>query len=123
MRMTRTLAGRLRRRAAALGLWLAWLAAAPAAWAAVAGIEERTAEETASKLVAIGKDVLYPLGAMTIFGAVALTAFKIIVTAHKPEERVQALSAIPYILGGGIALGAVMLLAGFALGLMVRAGQ
>ncbi|MGQ9533430.1 MAG: hypothetical protein ACUVTQ_11625 [Desulfotomaculales bacterium] len=103
--------------------WLfAWLlAAAPAG--AVAGIAEQTAEQTAEKLLNVVKDIIQPLGALVIFAAITWTAFKLVATANKPQERAEALAAIPYILGGGIALGAVMLLAGFVVGLMTKAGQ
>lgn len=99
----------------------AWLAAVTPAWA-VGGIAEQSAEETASKLLAVVQDIIQPIGALVIFGAIAWTAFKLIVTANKHQERAEVLGAIPYILGGGIALGAVMLLAGFVVGLMVKAG-
>ncbi|MGQ9713024.1 MAG: hypothetical protein ACUVRC_10305 [Desulfotomaculales bacterium] len=103
--------------------WLfAWfLAAAPAG--AVAGIAEQTAEQTAEKILGVVKDIIQPIGALVIFAAIAWTAFKLVATANKPQERAEALGAIPYILGGGIGLGAVMLLAGFVVGLMVKAGQ
>jgi len=97
------------------------LAVAPA-WA-VGGVAEKTAEETASTLVNVVKDIIQPLGALMIFAVVAYTAFKLVATAHKPNERAEAMGALPYILGGGIALGAVMLLSGFIVGLMQKAGQ
>lgn len=95
--------------------------AAPAL--AVGGIAEQDAETTASKIVALLNEVVRPMGALVIFVAVAWTAFKLIITANKPHDRAEALAAVPYILGGGIALGAVMLIAGFIVGLMVKAGQ
>jgi hypothetical protein len=103
----------------------AWLAAIRPAWAqGTAGIDEKTAEETASKLVDLLNGVIQPIGALVIFVAIAWTAFRLIVTANKhPQERAEALSAIPYILGGGIVLGGAMLLAGFIVGLMVEAGK
>lgn len=95
----------------------AWAAVASPAWAA-GGIQERTAEDVASKVVGVLKDILMPIGAMVIFAAVAWTAFKIITTANKPAERAEAMGAIPYILGGGLVLGGTMLIAGFIVGLM-----
>ncbi|KUK40839.1 MAG: putative membrane protein [Clostridia bacterium 62_21] len=102
--------------------WLfAWLlAAAPAA---AQGIAAREAQEVSDKLVEVLNGIIQPLGALVIFAAIAYTAFKMVATANKPQERAEALSAIPYILGGGIALGAVMLLAGFVVNLMQKAGQ
>ncbi|MEW6727531.1 MAG: hypothetical protein AB1327_11345 [Bacillota bacterium] len=100
----------------------AWGVTAAPAWA-VAGLPEATADSVATKLVDVVKEVLQPLGALCIFVAIAWTAFKLIVTANKPQERAEAMSAIPYILGGGVALGATMLLAGFVVGLMSKVGS
>lgn len=69
------------------------------------------------------KDIIQPLGALVIFAAVAYTAFKLVITAHKPNERAEAMSALPYILGGGLVLGGVMLISGFIVGLMAKVGQ
>ncbi|MDH7578258.1 MAG: hypothetical protein QHH75_10680 [Bacillota bacterium] len=100
----------------------AWGTVVAPAWA-VGGIEEKTAEDVASKVVGVIKDILMPIGAMVIFAAVAWTAFKIITTANKPNERAEAMAAIPYILGGGLVLGGVMLISGFIVGLMTKVGQ
>jgi Na+/serine symporter len=93
------------------------------AWAAVGGIAERTAEEASSRVVQLLNDVLRPFGALIIFVAVAYTGFKMVMTAHRPEERAQTLASIPYILGGAIVIGGVMIFAGFIVQLMLRAGQ
>ena len=92
------------------------------AWAA-GGITEKTAEDVASKLVKLLNDIIQPLGAFVIFTAVAWTAFQIVTTANRPEERARVMGGIPYILGGGVLLGGAMLVAGFVVGLMVKAGQ
>lgn len=98
------------------------LAAAPA-WAGQNVIAEKSADEVAKALVDVLKTVIEPLGALVIFASVAWTAFKIVTTAHKPQERAEAISAIPYILGGGLVLGGVMLLSSFIVGLMSKVGQ
>ena len=104
-----------------LSLFVWGIAAAPA-WA-VGGVAERSAEQVSTKLVEVLKGIIQPLGALVIFAVVAFTAFKLVTTAHKPDERAQAMGSLPYILGGGVALGAVMLLSGFIVGLMMKAGQ
>lgn len=86
----------------------------------VGGIDKKTADETAQTLVQLFNSVLQPIGALLIFATIAFTAFKLIITAHKPEERAEAMKSIPYIIAGGIGLGAVMLLAGFVVGLMTQ---
>ena len=98
-----------------LALW-AWLLARPAL-ADTGGIAERTAEDVAQSLVNALKPVLMPVGALIIFAAVAWTALKLIMTANNPQERARVMESLPYILGGGIALGAVFLIAGFIIGL------
>jgi len=101
---------------------LAWGVAVAPAWA-VGGIAEKTAEETSTTIVNVFKEIIMPLGAMVIFLAVAWTAFKLIITAHKPAERAEAISALPWILGGGLVLGGVMLISGFIVGQMTKVGQ
>lgn len=103
-----------------LGLYVWGIVAAPA-WA-VGGVAEQQAENVASKLVDVLKGVVQPIGAMVIFAVVVWTAFKLITTAHNPQGRADTMSSLPYILGGGIALGAVMLLSGFIVGLMTSVG-
>ncbi|MGB9792596.1 MAG: hypothetical protein ACPLTR_08485 [Thermacetogeniaceae bacterium] len=98
------------------------LAVAPA-WAdGTAGIAEKSAEDVASTLVNVLKEVIMPLGSFIIFASIAWTAFKIITTANKPSERAEAMASIPYILGGGLVLGGVMLISGFIVGLMRKVG-
>jgi len=99
-----------------------YLLAAKVACADTAGIAEQTADEVGSKFVGIAKDIIMPLGSAVIFISIAISAFKIIVTANKPEERSRAISSLPYILGGGLLLGGTMLVAGFIVNLMTQAG-
>lgn len=98
---------------------IAWMTTAVPAWA-VGGINTRTAEETAAALVTVLNTVVQPIGAFVIFIVVAWTAFLLITSAHRPEERAKAMGSIPYILGGGIGLGAVLIISGFVVGLMVQ---
>lgn len=109
--------------AAAAGFLCALAAQAPVALAETAGISQKTADEVATKVVDLVKDITMPLGSAIIFVAIVIVAFKIIATANKPEERAKAMGSIPYILGGGLMLGLALMLAGFVIGLMVKAGQ
>lgn len=88
-----------------------------------AGIGERTANDVATKVVNLVNDITKPLGSAIIFISIVVVAFKIIATANKPEERAKAMGSIPYILGGGIMLGLATMLAGWIIGLMLKAGQ
>ena len=85
---------------------------------ALAGIAEVDASTMSDKIVNVANDVLRPIGALFIFLALAITAFKLITTANKPQERAEAMGSVPYILIGGLLLGGIMMFAGFILGLM-----
>ncbi len=85
---------------------------------ALAGIADVDATTMSDKIVGVANDVVRPIGALLIFLALAITAFKLITTANKPQERAEAMGSIPYILIGGLLLGGLMMFAGFILGLM-----
>jgi len=76
-----------------------------------------------SKVVDVVKEITIPLGSAVIFISVVISAFKLIATAGKPEERGKVISSLPYIIGGGIALGGAILIAGWIIGMMVKAGS
>jgi len=85
---------------------------------ALAGIADVEATAMSDKIVDVANDVVRPIGALLIFLALAITAFKLITTANKPQERAEAMGSIPYILIGGLLLGGLMMFAGFILGMM-----
>ncbi|MDR9785770.1 MAG: hypothetical protein RJR37_00545 [Peptococcaceae bacterium MAG4] len=103
---------------------LAYLAAQAAAWAEeTAGISTKTANEVGQKVVDVVRDITMPLGSAVIFVSVVVVAFKLITKANNPEERGRVIGSIPYIIGGGFALGGAILIAGWIVGMMVKAGQ
>lgn len=95
------------------------LAAVPAYAQAIAPVG---ADELASKLVNAVKGVVQPIGMVVIFAVVAWTSFKLITTANNPTERGETMKSLPFILLGGVALGAVMLAAGFIVSIMKQVG-
>lgn len=99
------------------------LALKSAALAQTSGISQKTAEEVSTKVVELVKGVTIPLGSALIFIAIVVSAFKIIASASKPEERAKALGSMPYILGGGLLLGGAFVVAGWIIGLMMKVGQ
>jgi len=88
-----------------------------------AGISTQTAEDVGSKVVDVVKDITLPLGSAVIFISVVIVAFKLIAKAGNPEERGRVIGSIPYIIGGGIALGGAILIAGWIIGMMVKAAS
>lgn len=84
----------------------------------VAAIDPITPVDLTERLRHLVMGVIQPLGAFVIFLAICFAGFKLILTANKPQERAEVLASLPYIVGGGILLGSVMLLSGFIIGLM-----
>lgn len=97
------------------GLWLF-----NAKYALAQEISEQTAESVSQKVVSLVSELLLPFGGAVIFIAVVIAALKIILTANKPNDRAEAISSLPYILGGGVLLGGAMIVAGFIVGLWSR---
>jgi ABC-type arginine transport system permease subunit len=95
------------------------VAAVPAFAQAIAPVG---ADEVATKLVNTLNGVVRPIGMVVIFGVVAWAAFKLITTANNPTGRAETMESLPYIVIGGIALGAVMLFSGFIVSLMIQVG-
>ncbi len=103
-----------------LGLWLVSVQAAFAENDATSTISEQTADVVSGKIITLVADILKPFGAMVLFITIVFLAFKIITGAGRPEKRAETMSAFPYIIGGGILLGAAALAAGFILGLWTK---
>jgi hypothetical protein len=102
--------------------FLAFLAAVSpgAAMAETAGIPAVAPDEVASKVREAIGDILMPIGALVIFVVLAWMAFKLIITSQQPEERARVMGGLPYILGGGLLLGGVLLVTGFILWMAER---
>lgn len=101
-----------------LALFLAL--AVPGAALATAGIPTVAPDEMAGKVREAVGDILMPIGALVIFVILAWTAFKLVTTAHNPEERARVMSSFPYIIGGGMLLGGTLLVTGLILWLAER---
>lgn len=85
------------------------------------GITVITPETLFAQLRVLVNSVVVPLGGFLIFVSICFAGFKLIITGNKPQERSEVLASLPYIAGGGIILGAAMVLTGFILGLMEAA--
>ncbi len=83
-----------------------------------AGIPVVTPDNLFNQLRGIVNTVITPLGAFLIFISICFAGFKLIMTANKPQDRSEVLASLPYIAGGGIILGSVLLLTGFIIGLI-----
>lgn len=99
-----------------VGAWIAVMASQTPVLAV--GLTPQTPDAVSDIVVSTLNDVLVPIGGLVIFVTVVISAFKIIATANKPNERAEALSSLPYIAGGGLLLGGALLASGLIYGLM-----
>ena len=104
-----------------VGSWLVVLQVfMPGVASADGSIAPIEVDALSTKIVTTLNTVLIPIGSLFIFISIAIAAFKIILTANKPQERAEAMTSLPYIVGGGILLGGTLMLSGFILSLMTK---
>ena len=80
------------------------------------GITPVDPNSMSQKLITLCQSLLQPMGAVVIFGSVAWCGFKLVITAHRPEDRAKAVGSFPYVIGGGVIIGGAMVIAGFVIG-------
>lgn len=98
----------------------AWMAVAAAYSPVLAGVTQQYPEEVSNKVVDTFKEYLMPIGGVVIFITVVISAFKIMSTANKPQERAEAMTSLPYIALGGGLLGGALLITGLIYGLGMK---
>ncbi len=55
--------------------------------------------------------IAMPLGGVIIFGSVVIAAVKMIINANNPQKRAESVSSLAWICGGGVVLGASLIIA------------
>ena len=56
--------------------------------------------------------IAMPLGGVLIFASVVVAAIKMIANANNPQKRVESIGSLAWICGGGVVLGASLIIAG-----------
>ena len=56
--------------------------------------------------------IAMPLGRVLIFASVVIAALKMIANANNPQKRAESIGALAWICGGGVTLGASLIIAG-----------
>ena len=56
--------------------------------------------------------IAMPLGGVLIFASVVIVALKMIANANNPQKRAESIGALAWICGGGVILGASLIIAG-----------
>lgn len=56
--------------------------------------------------------IAMPLGGVLIFASVVVAALKMIANANNPQKRTESISSLAWICGGGVILGASLIISG-----------
>ena len=71
--------------------------------------EVETATENIKRVIT---SIAMPLGGVLIFASVVIAAIKMIANANNPQKRAESIGSLAWICGGGVILGASLIIAG-----------
>lgn len=69
----------------------------------------QTATENIKRVIT---SIAMPLGGVLIFASVVVAAIKMIANANNPQKRAESIGSLAWICGGGVVLGASLIIAG-----------
>ena len=84
----------------------------PSGGATIGTAEVTTATESIKRVIT---SIAMPLGGVLIFASVVIAALKMIVNANNPQRRSESIGSLAWICGGGVILGASLVIAGIIL--------
>lgn len=71
--------------------------------------EVETATDSIKRVIT---SIAMPLGGVLIFASVVVAALKMIANSNNPQKRYESIGALAWICGGGVILGASLIIAG-----------
>lgn len=71
--------------------------------------EVQTATENIKRVIT---SIAMPLGGVLIFASVVVAALKMIANSNNPQRRAESIGSLAWICGGGVILGASLIIAG-----------
>ena len=71
--------------------------------------EVQTATDNIKRVIT---SIAMPLGGVLIFASVVIVALKMIINANNPQKRAESIGSLAWICGGGVILGASLIIAG-----------
>ncbi len=76
---------------------------------AIGTAEVRTATDNIKRVIT---SIAMPLGGVLIFASIVVAALKMIANANNPQKRAESIGSLAWICGGGVVLGASLIIAG-----------
>ena len=77
--------------------------------AGIGTAEVQTATDNVKRVIT---SIAMPLGGVLIFASVVVAAIKMIANANNPQKRAESIGSLAWICGGGVILGASLIIAG-----------
>lgn len=71
--------------------------------------EVETATQNIKRVIT---SIAMPLGGVLIFASIVVAALKMIANANNPQKRAESIGSLAWICGGGVVLGASLIIAG-----------
>ena len=71
--------------------------------------EVKTATDNIKRVIT---SIAMPLGGVLIFASIVVAAIKMIANANNPQKRAESIGSLAWICGGGVILGASLIIAG-----------
>lgn len=71
--------------------------------------EVQTATDNIKRVIT---SIAMPLGGVLIFASIVIAALKMIANANNPQKRAESIGSLAWICGGGVVLGASLIIAG-----------
>lgn len=71
--------------------------------------EVQTATDNIKRVIT---SIAMPLGGILIFASIVIAALKMIANANNPQKRAESIGSLAWICGGGVILGASLIIAG-----------
>ena len=77
-----------------------------------AGIGTAEVQAATDNIKRVITSIAMPLGGILIFASVVIAALKMIANANNPQKRSESIGSLAWICGGGVILGASLIIAG-----------
>lgn len=79
---------------------------------ATGGIGTAEVQSATDNIKRVITSIAMPLGGVLIFASIVIAALKMIANANNPQKRAESIGSLAWICGGGVILGASLIIAG-----------
>lgn len=84
-------------------------------FAANSGIGTAEVQTATDNIKRVITSIAMPLGGVLIFASIVVAAIKMIANANNPQKRAESIGSLAWICGGGVILGASLIIAGIVI--------